>query len=147
MRWIGSDARDGKTLRSQNLKPLHQFHSLPKNQEPIESILFCKSAPFPIFCRGFEAPPSSSKPQQVYSSLDETTHVLKVSWWLKSSTISDLLWGSQEICQRLFGERHGTLALGGLALARCFRAEGQGLKYRQIRRNGRCEIESSWKTR
>ncbi|CAL1143937.1 unnamed protein product [Cladocopium goreaui] len=31
---------------------------------------------------------------------------------------------SQEICQRLFGDRHGTLALGGLALARCFRAEG-----------------------
>lgn len=35
--------------------------------------------------------------------------------------------GSQEICLRLFGERHGTLALGGLALARCFRAEGAGL--------------------
>eukprot|EP00435_Cladocopium_sp_Y103_P063232 s385_g24.t2 len=31
---------------------------------------------------------------------------------------------SQEICQRLFGDGHGTLALGGLALARCFRAEG-----------------------
>ena len=32
--------------------------------------------------------------------------------------------GSQEICQRLFGDRHGTMALGGLALARCFRGEG-----------------------
>lgn len=33
--------------------------------------------------------------------------------------------GSQEICQRLFGEQHGSLALGSLALARCFRAEGE----------------------
>ncbi|CAJ1354123.1 unnamed protein product [Effrenium voratum] len=31
---------------------------------------------------------------------------------------------AQEICQRLFGEFHGSLALGSLALARCCRAEG-----------------------
>ncbi|CAK9093949.1 unnamed protein product [Durusdinium trenchii] len=31
---------------------------------------------------------------------------------------------SQEICLRLFGEKHGTLALGHLALARCCRAAG-----------------------